>query len=94
MRTYAVVLLLASIVVGCVSRPDETYVRQLQEIEVAHVNGEITKAEYLQMKNEAENASIQRKQMRKLRATTYNAGQKQNLPTSQPNRNHGVNRKY
>jgi hypothetical protein len=87
MRKYAIAMLLASIVVGCASRPDETYVRQLQEIEVAHMNGEITKAEYLQMKNEAENASIQRSLMHAQRATTYNAGQQQNLPTYQSIRN-------
>ncbi|MDA7645215.1 hypothetical protein N8642_02545 [bacterium] len=87
MRKHAIAMLLAFTVVGCASRPDETYARQLQEIEVAHINGEITKGEYLQMKNEAENASIQRKQMRQQRATTYNAGQQQNLPTYQSVRN-------
>ena len=65
---------MAFTVAGCASRPDETYVRQLEAVESAYIAGEITKAEYLQMKNEAENASIQRKQMRQLNSTTYNAG--------------------
>lgn len=56
-------------VVGCVrtSQHNLVYQRQIQTIEEAYQKGEITKADYLKMKIDAENAYQQRR-------ATYRAG--------------------
>ena len=50
-------------VVGCVRTSQDTlvYQRQIQTIEDAYQKGEITKADYLKMKLDAENAYQQRR---------------------------------
>ncbi len=46
---------------GCVTASKQVYLNQIQAIEEAYQNKEITKAEYLKLKMDSENAYRQRK---------------------------------
>lgn len=66
-------LAMAVVLVGCGTLRKENleaYQRQLQEIEQAHKNGDISKGEYLKMKHDAENAYRRAEDARKQRAAT------------------------
>jgi uncharacterized protein YceK len=65
MTKYAIILSIIFILFlsGCKTvrqASRETYLRQIQEIEQVYTNKEITKAEYLRLKMQAENAFQQR----------------------------------
>ena len=57
-----VLLICASVglIVGCETHSQQVYSSQLNEIEAAKSRGELSAAEYLQLKHEAQNAHEQR----------------------------------
>lgn len=59
-NTRTILALLSTLLVLGTSACQSTKQRQLDEIEAAYAAGDLTKAEYIQMKHGAENAAKQR----------------------------------
>jgi hypothetical protein len=75
-QSLLIIAVSLAVLCGCASKPDTTYLSQIQSIEEAYQNKDLTKAEYLKLKMDAENASAQRRAMEsQRRATIYQATQ-------------------
>ncbi len=57
----AVLLALGALLAGCGTTSQDVYNKQINEADAAYRSGKITTAEYLKLKQDAQNAYLQRK---------------------------------